>query len=181
PRAWIAHEAKKIRTGQILPQFVDGSIDPRRPVLTYPEIPSLEAATGAESVEIVHRGNDEIRLRVNASSRGMVILSETWDPGWTVTVDGNAAQVYRGAFLFRAVVVDAGEHEVVLRYPATKVKQTLPFYLIPLIAFGLLGIVALRAHRILQRNLSASPSAESDRSEWEWPMPDAGDQVALSR
>ncbi|HYP60901.1 MAG TPA: hypothetical protein VEQ36_10790 [Thermomicrobiales bacterium] len=149
PRTWIVHEAVKTRTGQILPQFVDASVDPGSTVLIDSEVPALDAAVPgvAETVEIVHTSNDEIRLRVNAASRGMVILSEIWDPGWTVTVDGNEAKIYRADFLFRGVVVDQGAHEIVLRFPATKVKQTLLFYLIPLIAFGLLGIVALRDRR----------------------------------
>ena len=105
--------------------------------------------------------DDEIRLRVNASSRGMVILSEIWDPGWTATVDGQGAQIYRADFMFRGVVVDTGEHEIVLRYPATKVKQTLLFYLIPLLAFGLLGIIATRDRFAGSRRVRSSrPDAE---------------------
>ena len=163
PGPGSSHEAVKTKTGQILPQFVDGSVDPRRIALIDSEVPALDAAVSgpAETVEIVHRGNDEIRLRVNAASRGMVILSEIWDPGWTATVDGNETKIYRADFMFRGVVVDAGEHEIVLRYPATKVKQTLLFYLIPLIAFGLLGIVALRD----RRRWELSPPESWDRPE----------------
>jgi hypothetical protein len=168
PRAWIVHEAVRAKTGGILPQFVDGSADPRRIALIDSDVPALEAAGSgpADTVEIVHRGNDEIRLRVNAASRGMVILSEIWDPGWTASVDGNATQLYRADFMFRGVVVDGGEHEIVLRYPATMVKQTLILYLIPLLAFGLLGIVAVRDRR--RRELSSPES-------WDWHVPNAAE------
>ena len=92
----------------------------------------------------------------------MVILSDIWDPGWTATVDGQGAQIYRADFMFRGVVVDAGEHEIVLRYPATKVKQTLLFYLIPLLAFGLLGIIATRNRFAGSRRVRSSrPDAEA--------------------
>jgi hypothetical protein len=156
PRAWIVHEAVKTDTGEILPQFVDATVDPMATALLDTNVPKLESAPdgAVESVEIVHRENDEIRLRVSAASRAMVVVSEIWDPGWTATVDGEEARVYRADFMFRSVVVDAGEHEIVLRFPATTVQRTLLFYLIPLAAFGVLGI-AYGRERLLPRRLTA--------------------------
>ncbi len=43
----------------------------------------------------------------------MVMLSEIWDPGWQATVDGERARVYRADYMFRGILVDAGEHEIV--------------------------------------------------------------------
>jgi hypothetical protein len=184
PRTWIVHETVKTRTGQILPQFIDGSVDPSLTALIDGDAPTLSPipAGATESVEITHRENDEIRLRVNAASRGMVILSEVWDPGWTATVDGEKARVYRADFLFRGVLVGPGEHEIVLRYPATDVKRTLAFYLIPLAAFALLGLVSARnrymsgrrapqdEERVTDPLVVAAPDADTDV--WtDWPEP----------
>ena len=149
PRAWLVHEAVRTKTGQILPQYVEGLVDPAMTALMDADPPDLAPAPddAAESVEIVYRENDELRLRVDAASRGMVVLSEIWDPGWTATVDGENARVYRTNFLFRGVVVDAGVHEIVLRFPADDVKWTLLFYLIPLASFGVVGLAWLQARR----------------------------------
>jgi hypothetical protein len=167
PRSWIVHETVKTRTGQILPQFIDGSVDPGATALIDGDAPALSPvpAGATESVEVTHRENDEIRLRVSAASRGMVMLSEVWDPGWTATVDGEKARVYRADFLFRGVLVGPGEHEVVLRYSATDVKRTLAFYLIPLAAFTLLGLVSARNRYMSGRLAVKVTSATESRTD----------------
>ena len=88
------------------------------------------------------------------------MLSEIWDPGWTATVDGVDARVYRTNFMFRGVVVDAGVHEIVLRFPANDVKWTLAFYLIPLAGFGGLAVAWLWTRR---RPPPALPAAWPER------------------
>jgi uncharacterized membrane protein YfhO len=46
-----------------------------------------------------------------------VIVNDAWAPGWSATVNGDAAPVYRANGLFRAVVVpDAGEYTIEMRY-----------------------------------------------------------------
>jgi uncharacterized membrane protein YfhO len=42
----------------------------------------------------------------------MVVLSDSWYPGWTVTVDGRAATAERANLAFRAVYVPQGSHTV---------------------------------------------------------------------
>lgn len=164
PRAWIVHEAIRTRTGDILPQYVTGAADPSTTALMDTNVPKLKPAPedAVESVAMVHRENDEIRLRVTAATRGLVVVSELWDPGWTATVDGESSRVYRTHFMFRGILVGPGEHEIVLRYPATNIKQTLLLYLIPIAAFGLLGIAygrnRLLARRATQQSRRSTPT-----------------------
>jgi uncharacterized membrane protein YfhO len=134
-------------------------------------VPKLKSAPdgAVESVEIIHRENDEIRLRVTAASRAMVVMSEIWDPGWTATVDGEKARVYRADFMFRGVVVDAGEHEIVLRFPATTVQRTLLFYLIPISAFGVLGIAYGRERLVPRRRTGVNDQQSAGDSANEGP------------
>jgi hypothetical protein len=142
PRAWIVHEAVRTKTGQILPQFEDGSVDPHLTALLDTNAPALVPAEdpSAETVRITARDNDEIRLSVNVTSRALVVLSEIWDPDWTATVDGRSTRIYRMDYMFRGVVVEPGAHEIVLRYPVTLIRQTAWLYLIAPAAFVLLGL-----------------------------------------
>jgi hypothetical protein len=149
PRYWVVHEAVTLRTGLILPTFASGEVDPRTTSLLDTKVPELEPLPAGESdsVEIIHRSADEIRLRVTVASDAMVILSEVWDPHWSATVDGRETRIYRANYLFRGIRVREGTHEVVLRFKAQTVKEALPLYLVPVAAFAALGIISLRASR----------------------------------
>jgi uncharacterized membrane protein YfhO len=50
----------------------------------------------------------------------MVIVSETFFPGWQATVDGRSTPIYEAYGAVRGVVVGEGTHRIEMRYrPAT--------------------------------------------------------------
>ena len=145
PRAWIVHRAdQEDQDEDILTRFSLKLADPSQVVLLTGEPPELERSSdpSAESVDITKYEPDEIHLRVTANATGMVVLSEIWDPGWTATVDGKKAEILKANAVFRGLVVTSGTHDIVLKYPATNVKRSLLFYLVPLA--GLAAIPVLR-------------------------------------
>jgi uncharacterized membrane protein YfhO len=46
----------------------------------------------------------------------MVILTDSWFPGWRATVDGHPTPILKAYGAFRGVVVDAGDHTIEMRY-----------------------------------------------------------------
>jgi hypothetical protein len=53
---------------------------------------------------------------VNSPSEGWLVIEDTWYPGWKAWVDGQSTKIYHGDYLFRAVYVSAGQHQVVMKY-----------------------------------------------------------------
>jgi hypothetical protein len=47
---------------------------------------------------------------------GLLILSDTYYPGWKVTVDGQPAQLLRTNYALRGVYLSTGKHQVVFRF-----------------------------------------------------------------
>ncbi|MBK8027780.1 MAG: YfhO family protein [Chloroflexi bacterium] len=68
------------------------------------------------SVGFVSYLPERIELRVETDAPGLLLLADAYYPGWTATVDGQPAPVYRADVMFRAVPVPAGSHEVVFDY-----------------------------------------------------------------
>lgn len=62
------------------------------------------------------QGFDKVQLTVNAPRPGFVVLTDTFYPGWQATVDGQVVNIWRANLAFRAVVVEAGQHEVIFNY-----------------------------------------------------------------
>jgi Bacterial membrane protein YfhO len=53
-----------------------------------------------------------IRITVKAPTRGLLVLAESFHPGWRVNVDGADARVLRVNGDFMGVVVEPGDHAV---------------------------------------------------------------------
>jgi uncharacterized membrane protein YfhO len=55
-------------------------------------------------------------VRARASDRGLLVLADTWFPGWRARVDGRDAPIVRTDQLLRGVVIGAGRHTVEFTY-----------------------------------------------------------------
>ena len=62
-----------------------------------------------------------MELEVDAQSRGLLVLSENYYPGWRATIDGQSAPIYRVDSGLRGLVVPRGHSRVVLRYAPASV------------------------------------------------------------
>ena len=58
----------------------------------------------------------EVLVTVHAPEGTWLLLSDTWYPGWEAMVDDVPTTLYRADYLFRAVWVPPGEHEVEFHY-----------------------------------------------------------------
>jgi len=78
--------------------------------------PNPDCGASGATPEIVAEHPNKIVIRVEADSPGWLVLSDVWYPGWRAWVDGEPVTVLRANYLFRAVEVPAGPHEVVFAY-----------------------------------------------------------------
>ncbi|HEX9989872.1 MAG TPA: hypothetical protein VGE45_15530 [Chloroflexia bacterium] len=79
-----------------------------------------------------------VRLEVKVARPALLVVAESWYPGWRGSVDGQQVEVLRANYLSQGVVVPAGTHTVELRYAPGAFT-----YGAIISVLGLLGIIAL--------------------------------------
>lgn len=59
---------------------------------------------------------NQVVARVEAPTEGWLVLSDVWYPGWEAWLDGERVPIERADYLFRAVRVGEGVHQVIFSY-----------------------------------------------------------------
>jgi hypothetical protein len=93
-----------------------------------------------ESVEISEYKNDKIEVTVSLPTPKILVLSETFYPGWKAYLDGRETKIYQANYAFRAVPVPAGIHTVTFVYDPTSVKVGRAITIFTLLTFIFLSI-----------------------------------------
>ncbi len=90
--------------------------DPRTTAVVAAAVPGRAPSGTVGELSLLARSNHTRRYRVRADGPALVVFTDPFMPGWSVTVDGVEAPILRADLAFQAVVVSAGEHLVVHRY-----------------------------------------------------------------
>lgn len=121
PRAWIVHQIVAAPNRSAGADLVNsGRFDLRSAAVVVGSGPRLERCGGADTVNSIEEGSASGRVDVTVSCKGMLVLSDSWYPGWQAEVDGRPAAIWKVNTVIRGVVVGAGRHQIIMRYrPAT--------------------------------------------------------------
>jgi hypothetical protein len=93
---------------------------------------------------------------------GYLVLTDPWYPGWTASVDGNPARLFRADHAFRAVTLPAGRHRVRFDFdpPSLRVGKAVT---LATILFVVVMNLACSVLRLLGRN-SRRPDPDPART-----------------
>jgi len=92
-------------------------------------------------------------------SRGLVVLTDRWDPGWVAYLDGVPVRILRVDHALRGVVAPAGLHTLRFRYqPTSLIWGSIASGAACFAWFAWIGAVGWR------RQSDAQPPVDSDES-----------------
>jgi hypothetical protein len=140
-RAWAVHEIVPIQDTERGQAFIDEHINElRSKALSMGEpLPQLPACPQArDTVLVTNYAPSNVTISADMSCDGMVVLSDTYYPGWYANVDGQPDQIYEVDLALRGVPVPKGAHVVTFRYRPRSV-----FWGAGLTLAGLLGAAAI--------------------------------------
>ncbi len=149
PRAFIVPEARPLpERSRVLETLA--ATDFRARVLLEdwdgPARPGGDAAFRA--AEIVEYRPNRVMVRTEPGLAGYLVLADVWYPGWRCTVDGREVPLYRANYLFRAVELPEGAHEVVFTFEPDSYRRGRAVSLAALgVALLVVAVSALRRRR----------------------------------
>jgi hypothetical protein len=165
PRAFVASEAAPLpERDQLLEVFK--KTDFRKRVLLEGFGSEVVRPPGNLSrspvAEIKDYGANRVTVEVNSQAPGWLVLTDIWYPGWTCAVDAQPARIYRANFLFRAVEVPAGIHEVVFTFAprSYEIGMAISLAAIAVLALGLLIVAVRRALLLRSVAQQSEPAVE---------------------
>jgi hypothetical protein len=118
PRAYFVSRAIP-ESGSALESLTRRDWDPHGSVYLQGITQELGAAGGEGEVEWKADRTEILELRVKTAVPGWVVLTDNDYPGWMAELDGRRVPIRRANFLFRAVEVPSGSHDITFRYSPT--------------------------------------------------------------
>lgn len=124
----------------------------RSVVATEQPLPGLAPATGARTAapgvaRISRYDPERVVVDTSASRPALLVLTDTWFPGWHATVDGASAPIHRVDYLIRGVPVPAGAHRVEFRYEPASWRAGWIISVTTLLALATTAAIAWRRRR----------------------------------
>lgn len=149
-RAWITYEARSVQ------QFDPAQLDADQPPLVEgTSLPPLSGGPGeggsgeAENRAAVKDGDSSVNVVIEAETTrpGLLVLSDTFYPGWKAMVEGQEAEMFPVEGVFRGVQVKEGRRRVEFRFEPWSIRLGVYISL----AAGVILLLEMR-HLVLRRN-----------------------------
>lgn len=124
PRVFLVSKYKVAKTSREFEKiFFAKDFNPLKTIILEEElIENFDDSNHRSSLELVSYTPNKIKIKTNVDGSRLLFLSDTYYPGWKVYVDGKETKIYRANYAFRAVVVNAGKHDVKFIYEPTSFK-----------------------------------------------------------
>lgn len=146
PRAYIVHNWLLANSpSEALSILNADKFDPRKeavieaPLIASPRAGAETDSQSPDQVEIAYPSPNQLRLSTVSGTPGLLVLADTFYPGWTARLDGVEIPIVRANYLFRGVSLPAGKHELVFEYRPTT------FMVGALLAIGCIALLILLA------------------------------------
>jgi hypothetical protein len=122
PEAYLVHQMIVAKTPEdALKTIGSPSFDWRKTVVVDGVSQSIAdgvtvAGPVSESVTVSRPSTNKVSVEFNSGANGVLVLNDTFYPGWSARIDGERAPILHANYLFRAVKVPAGKHRIDFAY-----------------------------------------------------------------
>lgn len=116
PRAFITPQflfTKATNEKKVFNLMLADDFDLRKTVLLEEEPQEkFDSKNVKGNVKFASYTPNEVVLETESDNDGWLVLTDTYYPGWQAFVDGKEIRIYRGDFVFRAIALPKGQHQI---------------------------------------------------------------------
>ncbi len=117
PRAWAVHEIIPVNNPEQGKRLINDHLsDLHFKAFSMEKIPALGPCSAADSISIPKYRAESLAIQANMGCEGLVVLSDTYFPGWQAQVDGRPVRIYEVDNCLRGVIVPQGNHLLAMAY-----------------------------------------------------------------
>jgi len=124
PRAFVVHRAEMVsETHEAIARMNEEEFDPAQVAVIEGELSKDQLAilaaspvSDGSSAEITHYSDNKVELTTRMDNPGLLVLSDTYYPGWKAYVDGKQVPIYPTDVALRSIFLEQGEHDVEFVY-----------------------------------------------------------------
>ncbi|MEW6619071.1 MAG: YfhO family protein [bacterium] len=121
-RAFFVPKARVVKDRrEILNILSKGDFEPKKEVILeeFPNSkfhPKSQILNPKSKIQIIDYQPNKVIINSSCEKSGFLFLSDTYYPGWKAYIDGKPTKVYRANYLFRAIVLPEGNHQIEFVY-----------------------------------------------------------------
>ncbi|MFY9227259.1 MAG: YfhO family protein, partial [Blastocatellia bacterium] len=116
PRAFFATNFQQVdRQDQVIHKLKEQTLDNLSNIIISDKnvnLDNIKTASNTDKVEITSYKNNQVVLKTISDGTKLLVLTDTYYPGWEVLIDDKPAKLIRANHAFRAVVITEGQHKV---------------------------------------------------------------------
>jgi len=117
PRASVVARATQEKDPvKVLKRLSSEEFDPMREVFLEEPLPLPAQDDFRAQAKILSYTNHKVTIRASLNGPGVLVLADSFYPGWRAYVNGKEEKILRANVFFRAVPLTAGEHLIEFRY-----------------------------------------------------------------
>jgi hypothetical protein len=117
PRAYIVNRSIEERdSAKVLQRLASANFDPVHEVVLDRDKKIISARDLVATAKIARYEDQVVTINVSLNDSGILVLADSYYPGWKAYVDGTEEVIRRANLFFRAVPLSSGNHTVEFRY-----------------------------------------------------------------
>ena len=159
PRVYVVGQAKVERDPtSILEALSGGRWDPLQEVMLNEPISMQPKSDFEGRAKFMDYQDQRVLIHASLKSDGILVLADSFYPGWRVYVDGKEENILRANYFFRAVKLGMGDHRVEFDYDPYSFKIGLIISLTTLLVIIAVSFYVYLRGRKYTRLINSGPA-----------------------